>query len=380
MVENREKQERAIRRVLHAIEVIRSGKMVIMTDDEDRENEGDLILAASEVNAEKVNFMAREARGLVCLTLEPARVDALELPMMEGRKNSGTPMETAFTVSIEAREGVTTGISAADRARTVQVAIDDATTPADLVVPGHVFPLKARKGGVLERTGHTEGSVDLVRMAGLKPAAVICEIMNDDGSMARRPDLEEFSTRFSIPMLSIADLITYRLLRETLVEEIGRREFPTERGVFSGVWFKNLVDNSVHFALVNQEKFDPSQCVDVRVQKQNPLADVFGASTEGIQGEAVNDSRWPVQYSLDLLADKENAAVLYLSQESQPEAFLNSYSQEQNPMDPRLYGIGAQIIKSLGIEKMRLHVRSERILKGLGGFGIEIQSMEVMKG
>lgn len=378
MVENTGQEEKAIRRVLQAISEIKAGGMVIMTDDEDRENEGDLILAASEVCPEKVNFMAKEARGLICLTLEAEKVDALQLPMMRSHMNGETPMETAFTVSIEARNGVTTGISAADRAHTIKVAIDEKTRPEDLVVPGHVFPLKARKGGVLERAGHTEGSVDLARLAGKAPAAVICEIMNDDGTMARLPDLEKFAQKFNIPLVSIADLIVYRLLRETLVEEMIRKPFETPQGRFTGVWFRNLVDRNVHFALINQESFESGQCVDVRVQKQNPLGDVFG-SGDANQNDLI-DSRWAVDYSLNLLKTKKAAAVLYLSQPSQQDAMLDALEGRQSPMDPRLYGVGAQMIRSLGIDTMNLHVRSEKTLKGLHGFGIEIRSMEVMKG
>ncbi|MFK7826035.1 MAG: 3,4-dihydroxy-2-butanone-4-phosphate synthase [Oligoflexales bacterium] len=374
-METTEQQEKAIHRVLVAIEAIQSGGMVIMTDDEDRENEGDLIFAASDVCPEKINFMAKEARGLICLTMAPSMIDKLQLPLMGDHSKTRTPMQTAFTVSIEAKEGVTTGISAADRAQTIKVAIDSDSGPQDIVVPGHIFPLKAKVGGVLERTGHTEGSVDLARLAGKKPSSVICEIMKDDGTMARLPDLEEFAQKFKLPIVSIEDLIIFRLLKDTLVEEVGRRPVRTQTGEFEGIWFKNLVDESVHFALLKGTKHS-EHCVDVRVHKQKPLSDVFDME----YGPADSDShRRLVRYSLDMLNEKNHACVLYLMQESPSQALLDKLTRKQSVMDPRLFGLGAQILKSLGINKMRLHVSSERSLKALKGFGLEIESMEVIK-
>ena len=216
-------QERMLSRIQEAIDAIKNGGMVIMVDDEDRENEGDLVLAADAVTPEHINFMAKYARGLICLTLEPDLVDRLKLPMMEDSTKRLPSQGTAFTVSIEARDGVTTGISAADRAHTVKVAVDPNAKPEDIVVPGHIFPLKARPGGVLERAGHTEGSVDLAKLAGFTGGGVICEIMNDDGSMARMPDLETFAKEHNIPIVAIADLIQYRLLKESMVEEVKRQ-------------------------------------------------------------------------------------------------------------------------------------------------------------
>ena len=375
MVETTEQQEKAIHRVLVAIEAIKSGGMVIMTDDEDRENEGDLIFAATDVCPEKINFMAKEARGLICLTMAPNMIEKLQLPLMGDHSKTRTPMQTAFTVSIEAKEGVTTGISAADRAQTIKVAIDENSGPQDIVVPGHVFPLKAKAGGVLERTGHTEGSVDLVRMAGKKPAAVICEIMKDDGTMARLPDLEEFARKFNLPIVSIEDLIIFRLLKDTLVEEVGRRKVRTQTGEFEGIWFKNHLDDSVHFALLKGTDLS-AHCVDVRVHKQKPLSDVFDMD----YGPAESDShRRLVKYSLEMLKEKDHACVLYLMQESPSQALLDKLNQKSSVMDPRLFGLGAQNLNDLGIQKMRLHVSSERSLKALKGFGLEIEAMEVIR-
>ncbi|MCB9228165.1 MAG: 3,4-dihydroxy-2-butanone-4-phosphate synthase [Deltaproteobacteria bacterium] len=364
--------ESSVTRAIQAIDTIRAGGMVIMTDDEERENEGDLVLAASDVCPEKISFMAREGRGLICLSLEAKRIAELRLPMMRGPDHGTAPLETAFTVSIEARKGVTTGISAADRARTIQVAIDPASGPEDLVVPGHIFPLRARNGGVLERTGHTEGSVDLARLAGKHPSAVICEIMNDDGSMARKSELETFARRHQLPVLSIADLVTYRLLRETLIEEMVRKPYQSQYGTFTGIWFRNLVDQSVHFALINQQQFHPGQCVDVRVHKQDVLGDVFG--DPGHHG----NSRRALNYGLELLATKEHAALLYLCQTDPRRSMITALEGGSSGMDSRLYGIGAQIIRSLGIEKMTLHVRSPKNLRGLSGFGIDVCGMEIL--
>src|SRR5690606_7956431 len=299
-------QDVAITRVIKAIETIREGGMVIMVDDEDRENEGDLVFAASHVSAEKINFMTKEARGLICLSLEAEQIDRLKLPMMEDSTKKCAGRTTAFTVSIEAREGVTTGISAADRAQTVAVAVRDDARPEDIVVPGHIFPLKARVGGVLERAGHTEGSVDIARLAGLKPAAVICEIMNDDGTMARVPDLEKFSAKHGIPIVTIADLVQFRLLNESLITEVGRRPVETECGVYDGILFRSNVDGTRHFALIKDaagEGFE-GKTVDVRVHRQRPLVDVFGNKDHG--------GRRRVDYGLELLRDSDCAVFVYL--------------------------------------------------------------------
>lgn len=369
-----EKQQRSISRALKAIETIQEGGTVIMIDDEDRENEGDLVFAATDVNADKINFMAKEARGLICLTLEPSTVEKLGLPMMEGQVNSNPAMGTAFTVSIEAREGVTTGISAKDRAQTVRVAVAESTTAKDITVPGHVFPLKAKPGGVLERAGHTEGSVDLVRLAGKKPAAVICEIMKDDGSMARVGDLEKFSQKFELPIVTIEDLITFRMLKESLVEEVYRAPYETSHGTFEGVWFRNKVDGLSHFALVKGENLN-DKVVDVRVHKQRPLTDVFSNAATG--------GRNKIEFGLNMLSKADAGVFVYLTPDNSCKSFIKDspLHKEQNnqAMDEKLYGTGAQILRSLGVSKMRIHVSSQRSIKGLGGFGLEIVDTNILK-
>lgn len=373
-------EDKAVKSVLSAIEAVKRGEMVIMVDDEDRENEGDLVFAAEHVDSEKVNFMAKEARGLICLTLDHKRVDSLGLPLMAG---SGGPTEktTAFTVSIEAREGVTTGISAADRARTIQVAVDKNTRPEDLVVPGHIFPLRAKPGGVLERAGHTEGSVDLARLAGVNPSGVICEIMKDDGSMARLPDLRRFSDKFKIPIVSIADLIKFRLLKDSLIEQIGHTEIQIEGGPIHCYLFHSLVDSRTHFAMVKGKKITPETVVDVRVHRQRPLLDVFGKE------EFTGANR--IRYGLDMLKESEHGVFLYLGQEIQPdpfredfEAFVRETSKNRAkhsfPMDQRLYGIGAQILFHLGVRRMCLHLTAARPLKALAGFGLEVVETRII--
>ena len=262
--------EKVVASVEAAISAIKNGKMVIMVDDEDRENEGDLVFAADCVNSEHINFMAKEARGLICLTLEPKLVNKLKLPMMEDTTKKDPTQSTAFTVSIEARRGVTTGISAADRAHTIKVAIDKSTMPEDIVVPGHIFPLKAREGGVLERAGHTEGSVDIAKLAGLSGAGVICEIMNDDGTMARMNDLEVFAKKHDLQIVAIADLIQYRLMRESMVKVVSEGDINTDFGTFKAKVFRSLVDRSEHLALIKGDDFE-NQLVDVesKIKKFN---------------------------------------------------------------------------------------------------------------
>ncbi len=369
-------QDRLVARVHTAIDTFRKGGMVIMVDDEDRENEGDLVLAAEGVTPQHINFMAKEARGLICLTLDAQMVDRLKLPMMADTTKRNPYQGTAFTVSIEAREGVSTGISAADRAHTIKVAIDPHTLPEDIVVPGHIFPLKARPGGVLERAGHTEGSVDLARLAGLKGAGVICEIMNDDGTMARMQDLEIFSAKHNIPIIAIADLIQYRLMHESMVEELKRETIRTGQGAFEAIIFRNTVDGLEHLALIKGQDF-ADHIVEVRVHTQQPLLDVFGDRYEG--------SAFRLQRGLELLQNQERAALIYLNN---PEASwlqeLKAMMMDANPshtpesspapkrMDLRMHGTGAQIIRSLGIQRMRVHSSSPMLLKGLSGFGLEI--------
>jgi 3,4-dihydroxy 2-butanone 4-phosphate synthase/GTP cyclohydrolase II len=374
-------QDKLIARVRKAIDVIKRGGMVIMVDDEDRENEGDLVLAAECVTPQNINFMAKEARGLICLTLEPRIVDHLKLPMMADGSNRFPDQGTAFTVSIEAREGVSTGISAADRARTIKVAIDDRSSPGDIVVPGHIFPLRARPGGVLERAGHTEGSVDIARLAGLKGAGVICEIMNDDGTMARMPDLDIFAEKHQMPIVAIADLIQYRLMHESMVEEVSRESIKTSGGSCEAVLYRNTVDGLEHLALIKGQDFENS-VVDVRVHSQHHLLDVFADRKTG--------SGFRLQHGLDLLAQQEKAALIYLnhpqtSWQDELKQLAADYRQsaEDMPstrkMDLRLHGTGAQIIRALGIKRLRAHTSSPMILKGLSGFGLEIVENSIIQ-
>ena len=383
--------DRASERVHQAIEALRQGGMVIMVDDEDRENEGDLVFAAAHVSAEKINFMTKEARGLICLSLEAASIARLELPMMEDRSKSGPSKSTAFTVSIEAREGVSTGISAADRAHTIRVAVDPQATPDDLVVPGHVFPLKAREGGVLQRAGHTEGSVDLVRLAGLSPAAVICEIMNDDGSMARRPDLERFAARHHLPIISIADLITYRLRQESLIEELSRAPVTTPYGTFTGILLKSGIDSQRHFALVKGQAALPGQLfgadeiVDVRVHRQRPWIDVFAHPVSG--------GRYRLDYGLKMLRDADAGVLLYLCHPSTPEELEDEFhaladrgtgqsARSHRPWvdtDPRMLGLGAQALRLLGVRRMRVHMSTPVPLRGLAGYNLEVVETQMVE-
>ena len=351
-------RDRVFKNVAQALEIIQRGEMIILVDDEDRENEGDLVFAAEHVTAEKINFMAKEARGLICLSLEPTLVDKLNLPLMLDTRKREPAKSTAFTVSIEARHGVTTGISAHDRAQTIRVAINDDVQPDDVVVPGHIFPLRAKSGGVLERAGHTEGSVDLCQLAGLKPAAVICEIMNDDGSMARAGDLQQFAAVHKIPIISIAELIQYRLFRESLVEKVEAvRDFSWGTDKFKGVLYRSVVDRLVHLALFNFDKLD-GHIAEVRVHRQKSLADIF-------------TNQLALSYAKKLLNQAEPAVFLYLA--ANEHFSFETTELHENPMtDDRLYGIGAQILKDLGVEKMRIHVSTPRPLKALSGYGLEV--------
>jgi 3,4-dihydroxy 2-butanone 4-phosphate synthase/GTP cyclohydrolase II len=374
-------QEKMIARVRSAIEAIRKNEMVIMVDDEDRENEGDLVMAAEAVTAQHINFMAKEARGLICLPLDPEYIDRLKLPIMSDSTRALASKETAFTFSIEAREGVSTGISAADRAHTILVAIGDGVTPEDIVVPGHVFPLKARKGGVLERAGHTEGSVDIAKFAGFKGAAVICEIMNDDGTMARMPDLEAFSLKHRMPIVAIADLIQYRLLHESMVEVVHRETIQTSSVRAEAVVFRSSVDGLEHLALVTGEEHFAVEAVNVRVHTQSALLDAFGDRKSG--------SGFRFQTGLELLKHNEPAAFIYLNQPQH--SWVDDVKQlaadiskkdlhpvAQKPQDVRLHGIGAQIVRALGIQKMKVHSSSPMVLKGLSGFGLEIVETNII--
>ncbi|MCC2658627.1 MAG: ribB [Panacagrimonas sp.] len=351
---------------------IKAGKMVILMDDEDRENEGDLIMAAGLVRPEDINFMARYGRGLICLTLTADRCRQLRLPPMVAQE--GDVHRTAFTVSIEAAEGVTTGISAFDRAHTIRAAVKSDARPTDLVQPGHIFPLMAQPGGVLARAGHTEAGCDLARLAGLEPAAVIVEILNEDGTMARRPDLQKFAREHGLKIGTIADLIRYRLDNEHSIERVAETHIQTEYGEFHLVCYQDAVDSTVHLALV-RGVVDTSKPTLVRVHLRNVLADMIGAESE-LFG-------WPLKRAMKRVAEEGSGVIVVLRK---PESSRDLVQQivglhrsqlpanEDHPADPkvlRTYGIGAQILFDLGVRRMRVLSAPKR-LHGLSGFGLEV--------
>lgn len=365
-----------LNRIEEAVDEIRAGRMVIVVDDEDRENEGDLTMAAEKVTPEAINFMARYGRGLVCLPMTAERLEQLQIPMMVSDNTS--KLETAFTVSIEARSNVSTGISAADRAMTILTAIHPATRPADLARPGHIFPLRARSGGVLKRAGQTEAAVDLARIAGLYPAGVICEVMNPDGTMSRLPQLKRFAARHKLKVISVADLIKFRLRNEKFVKRAAESDLDTEFGRFQVIAFENELDHETHLALVKGDIQSPaSEPVLVRVQTQSTTSDIFHALH--------SDSGRQLRLALQILERAGCGVLVYLRQDRRQNALVDEIRQLAGrarqdaaalpppyQTDFRDYGIGAQILSDLGLHRIRLLTNHPRKIVGLEGFGITV--------
>jgi len=367
----------AISPIPEVLEELRNGRQVILMDDEDRENEGDLVLAAEFASPEQINFMAKHGRGLICLALTPEQTDQLELPLMV--RNRDAKHATNFTVSIEAAEGVTTGISAADRAHTIRTAIGEDAGPADLVQPGHVFPLRSVAGGVLTRTGHTEASVDLARLAGLKPAGVICEVMNDDGTMARQEDLEAFAAEHNIKIGTIADLVQYRMETESLVHRAVASRFPTDLGDFRVVAFQSDVDDREHLALTLGD-IDNGEPVLTRMHSECITGDIFGSRRCDCQAQ--------LHAAMQRIAQEGRGAIVYLRQEGRGIGLidkLRAYNLQDDGRDTveantelgykpdlRNYGVGAQILRQLGVRKLRLMTNNPKKIIGLRGYGLEV--------